>query len=421
MERNLKRLLILVVTGSLILTVWGAATATSKEKLTVWLPPFGDATEHLEKGFSLFEKENPNIEVNSEEISWGNYEDKWMTSIAAGVAADLGYMYDVMLAPFAAMGALEPLDAYITDEYRDEIYESLWDSLKYKGKTYGVPFLGMTYPLWYNVDMFREAGIEGPPDTHDEFLKVTKKLTKDIDGDGKTDEYGFGVAFNTITLHIIYPFFFQNGVEIVSEDGAKAAFNTKEGLEVLQGLVDMMYKDRIMPEACLGLGQGEVTELFLSGKIAMKYESRKNVDNPEIRARYPDLKIGVMLIPKRKNRSSYGGLGFFIIIPGSKHKEAALKLIQFMTTEKEFQEDFMRAIQIFPSAKAFVGIYADDPIQNLIAEQLGYAHAMPVSEKAVEIEHILIGEIQAAMSRLKTAEQALADAELKVNEALARR
>lgn len=418
MEKNLKRLLILVVTASLTLAVWGAAIATAKEKLTIWMPPFVEAREDLGKGFSLFEKENPNTEVNLEEIPWGNYEDKWMTSIAAGVAADLGYMYDVMLAPFATMGALTPLDAYITDEYRDEIYESLWNSLKYKGETYGVPFLGVTYPLWYNVDMFREAGVEGPPDTHDEFLKVAKQLTKDVDGDGKTDQYGFGVAFNTISLHIIYPFFFQNGVKIVSEDGTKAAFNTKEGIEVLQGMVDMMYKDRIVPEACLA---ADPTELFLNGKIAMIIAGRSSVDSAQIREQHPDLKVKPALIPKRKDRSSYGGLGFLIITSGSKHKEAAFKLIQSMTREKEFQENFMMMYQLLPSAKAFAEIYGDDPTQNLIAKQLGYAHAMPVSEKAVEIEHILIGEIQAAMSRLKTAEQALTDAEFKVNKALARR
>ena len=58
------------------------------------------------------------------------------------------------------------------------------------GKLMGIPFVALNSVMFYNKDMFEEAGVTKVPETWEELREAAKKLTQDKDGDGETDQWG---------------------------------------------------------------------------------------------------------------------------------------------------------------------------------------------------------------------------------------
>ena len=62
---------------------------------------------------------------------------------------------------------LEPLDEYIDkegDDYKNDFYSTLWNYNSLDGTTYGIPVGFTTHSLFYNKDLFAQAGVEEPTD-----------------------------------------------------------------------------------------------------------------------------------------------------------------------------------------------------------------------------------------------------------------
>ena len=111
------------------------------ESLDVWMPPLSenqDDKEIWEKILAPFEEEN-NVEVNIEIVPWGNYEEKYLTGVTSGEGPDVGYMYMEMLGDFIDMGAVEPLDDYLTDKDKDNFL--YLDNGVIDGKQYCMPMI----------------------------------------------------------------------------------------------------------------------------------------------------------------------------------------------------------------------------------------------------------------------------------------
>lgn len=91
---------------------------------------------------------------------------------------------------YAKNGYLTALDDYVSDDKRAGYPESALEYCSYDGQLMGVPFVALDSVMFYNKDLFEEAGITEVPTTWDELVDVAKKLTLDKDGDGETDQWG---------------------------------------------------------------------------------------------------------------------------------------------------------------------------------------------------------------------------------------
>lgn len=194
-----------------------------KEKISMWVPALDDAVEEnwtplLEK----FEKEN-NCEIDMEVLPWENYEEKWATGAASQDLPDIGYMYAEMFPTYIDSGAVADMSEYITDEDKEE-YLYLDHGYMMDGQ-YGFPVVtGVPFVLYYNEDILNELG-EQPPETWEDFKRICEKATKDTDGDGKIDQYGYAVGFNNGSMNMLYllnAYFYsllwQSGTDIYNDD-----------------------------------------------------------------------------------------------------------------------------------------------------------------------------------------------------------
>ena len=122
-------------------------------------------------------------------VAWDSVVEKETAAFAAGSGPDVSFQTE-QFPLYAKNGYLTALDDYVSDDKRAGYPESALEYCSYDGQLMGVPFVALDSVMFYNKDLFEEAGITEVPTTWDELVDVAKKLTLDKDGDGETDQWG---------------------------------------------------------------------------------------------------------------------------------------------------------------------------------------------------------------------------------------
>lgn len=236
-----------------------------------------------------------------ESVSMGKYEalsQKLMAAVAAGGPPDLGQCYEAWTANLIENGSVVPLSSLlrgadgIPQESLADFYEIFLQGSSHDGVLWSFPFNKSVRMLYYNKDMFREAGLdpEAPPRSWMEYRDYARRLTFDRDGDGKNDQHGFA---SQITASMFENLLVQNGGSLLTPDETKAAFNSPEGIEALEFMVGMLVED-----GTTLLSQGfEYQNEFLAGQVAMIEGS--SVSLAFIEGKY-DFELGIAPLPAGK-------------------------------------------------------------------------------------------------------------------------
>ncbi len=200
-----------------------------------------------------------------------DYDTKLCTMIAGGTPPDLFYLSQEYLPAFALQGALLDLTERIerdTDEVTDlsSYYQSVLRLYRHRGRLYGLPWIAQPVILYCNVKLFRQAGV-GLPDGEwdwDRFVRAAGKLTRDTDGDGRTDQWGF--ILNGWPPYLIWVW--QNGADIVDANTNRLSLRGPRVSEALDFYAGLIHKHRVAPPLSIVSEMG-FSELFRSGKVAM--------------------------------------------------------------------------------------------------------------------------------------------------------
>ena len=118
-----------------------------------------------------FQRANPNITIEAVNIPFGGMEPKILTALATETAPDIGRVDVSFLPKLAIRGALHALDDYGVEDLKGELRPVALSSCIVDGKTYGIPDQVNGLCLFYNKDLFRDAGLdpEVPPETWEFF------------------------------------------------------------------------------------------------------------------------------------------------------------------------------------------------------------------------------------------------------------
>lgn len=199
------------------------------------------------------------IQVNMVMVPWGQTYDKIMTMVAGGNAPDIAYVGSRWIPKFANIGAITPID--VPEERKAEYYESIWPMVTWKGKIYGLPRAFSSKVLYYNTELFKEAGVKGPPETWAELRAAAKKISE------KTDAYGFALAGEKFvsTTSQFFNFLFQNGGRIFDKEG-NVIINNANGVEALEFYASLA---KYAEEGPTAWRREELWELFAKGKVGM--------------------------------------------------------------------------------------------------------------------------------------------------------
>ncbi len=406
------------------------APALAETELTMFYPvAVGGALTKIVDGIVAdFETANPDIDVNA--IYAGNYNDARVKALAAlqsGDPAQLSVMFSIDVHELMDLDAIVPFDDVVTSDeekqWLDSFYPALMENGKVDGKTYGVPFQRSTIVMYYNKDMFREAGLdpEKPPTSWEELAEVGAALTKK-NADGNVETWGAMIPSTGYQYWMFGALTKQQGRVLMNQEGNETYFNDPKVVDALNFWKDLGSKHAVMPEGIIEWGT--LRQNFLEEKTAIMWHSTGNLTTVKNNATFD---FGVAMLPAGSELGSPTGGGNFYIFKDATEEEraASLKLIRFMTSPEQAEKWSIETGYMGVSPAAYdtpeLAEYVKTfPPAAIARDQLQHATAELSTHQAGRVRKLLDDAIQSVLSGQSTAEEALDSAQKQAERILSR-
>ena len=313
-------------------------------------------TEVLEGMIAKFEAANPDVSVEVTSLPWGQAFEKLATMVQGGQVPDVVEMPDRWLSLYANNDQLVDLGGYMDG----------WDqagSLNERAVQYGsyvrdtmymIPYGFYLRALFWNKKLFAEAGLDGPPETLDDFMAASKAISALEGKSGYCLRGGPGGANGYIMMMANM----MGHDDYFDEDG-NSNLNSPEAIHGLQFLVDM-YQNGYVPKDSVNWGFNEIVAGFYSGTCAMLDQDPDALIAIAERMDEEDFAVAPMpLGPAGKSFPTIGYAGW-AMFEASENKDEAWKLIAHLSSRDSNLEwaKFVGVIPIHQGAEqdpAFTG------------------------------------------------------------------
>jgi sn-glycerol 3-phosphate transport system substrate-binding protein len=404
--------------------VTGEATAPGRTTLEFWYALGGDPGEAVQALVEQFNESHQNIQVTA--TYQGGYAEimgkVWNAVYAEQTLPHVGHLGGAPL--LGETGAIVPITDFTDGPNgidRSRIYEAFWEYNSAGGQIWSMPFNNSVSVLYYNRDLFTAAGLDPdrPPTTWEEVVKYSQALTRDTDGNGEIDQWGFNT--NRDTHWYVSAMFLGNGAQIVNDEQTEVLYNSPEAVEMLQLWGDLVSTYQIMPPAQHGEAQGD----FLAGKLGMLLRSCSAIPSS---AEEVTFDLGVATIPAVAGRDPVApiGGGSLVIFRNDDPAilEATWEFVKFMTSPK--------SSLYFSTHSGYVSIYKDalewpelqayleeHPLQRVPIESLQYSYAIPVFPALGTSDGALRRAVEAVELGAATPQEALDQAKAIVDQNIA--
>ncbi|SEE95701.1 carbohydrate ABC transporter substrate-binding protein, CUT1 family [Rhizobiales bacterium GAS191] len=413
-----RKVLKAVLAGAGILAAPACLRAQSAKKLSLLTWNIADQQALFQQEFADFKAANPGVEIEWLDKKGPDLPAFYQTQIVAGTPPDIVDLQGAIWVQYAADGGLVDLTPYLKNEPEvakrfNTDYLGGW---VYQGKNYLLPFYVAKTLLFYNKTMFKEVGLEGPPQSFDDIIGFSQKLAK-----------GEKTGFLTLNFDWLYwPLLKMNGVELLSPDGKKAAFNTPQTADALGRLAKATDSGAINKIAWTGRWV-EPNGAFASGTVGMLHAHSASYffvkgQGPWIN----DQTLGASHAPGFWSTPTNHG---FAISKGSKNPDLAWSFIKHMTSDKWasafFKTRSVLTANVAADNDGLAQLEKSEPLAAAVLRtQIEHTDKLtgnwPLPYDA-ELKDAFWPEIQNAVLGRKDAKTALADAERSVNRLLARK
>lgn len=248
-----------------------AMTVASAEtlKFVSWQVDDGGMGDWWKAAIDKFEAEHPGVTIEFTKVERASYADTMTTLFAGGQPPHIVHLASFEYQNFAENGWMENLEPWMKKDGIDMTGWAGQGTCTWNGETACVMLLYFGFMMAYNPDILAEAGVEVPTN-YEEFLAAAKATTKDLNGDGITDQFGTGHetkggAGQYLTEMLNYVL--DAGAYWTDKDGNI----TIDTPEMIEGLTrwKTVYNEGLTPR---DMSAGEVRKLFADGKIAMRLD-----------------------------------------------------------------------------------------------------------------------------------------------------
>ena len=368
-----------------------------------------------------YKKERPQVALSlTSNANWNEHNTKLLAAMAAATPPDVARIKDYWTSDYQSRGALAELDAYVKADKIDLAGKHgapRLVSTQEGGRTYALPFTTVTLHQFFNPDLLREYGfVKGdaptPPETWDERREMARRMT-----DRTRDRWGnahYSYAPDQGSTTDFMQWVMQNGVEWMNKDLTKFTFNTPEGVETLQYLQDLVWKDQTTIPPGYALQNPRET-----GKVAMWIGGSWNI--PEFRRGFPDMKFMTALNPEKKSRSVMLQANNLVLFKESKSRDLAWTLMRYMNKDT--------SDLAWNSAAGYVPVttanfdkppYSTDPAWQAVTRQLRRPDSKPypIVTNYQEMMNAIGEELVRAFKNEKLAKEALGEAHRRAQELL---
>ncbi|NIV38488.1 MAG: extracellular solute-binding protein [Anaerolineae bacterium] len=272
-----------------------------------------------------FHELHPNITIEFHDVPFEEMHTKLLTQVAAGNPPDIAYMDASAVGEFALRNALVSLDDYIaTSEVvdPDDYVEAFLTSATSEGHIYGLPIDAESTGLFYRTDLFEAAGITKPPETWDEFLAAAQALTIP-----EEKQYGF-IIFAPEAAYYWYPWLWQAGGDLLSEDGIDVLWDSEEGKRAAEFYVGLA---EYSPPDFYNSNSWDGRVAFAEGTVAMYVAGAWFAGT--LQNEFPDVtdKWSTAPLPMDERCATTIAGDTLVIFQASQNKDAAWKWIEFVS------------------------------------------------------------------------------------------
>ncbi|MFA6194575.1 MAG: extracellular solute-binding protein [Patescibacteria group bacterium] len=330
-----------------------------------------DDSDAFQEIIAKYKALHPHITIEYRKLRYEEYENALLNALAEDRGPDIfsihntwikGYeskivtMPATITIPYSVVSGtlkkettieLRTTNSPTLKEIRDNFVDAVgYDVISDDGKVYGLPLSVDTLAMFYNKDLFNNAGIsQAPPYWNKEFLQDIKKLTKQ---DTKKELIQSGVALGGSSninrfSDILSVLMMQNGA--VMMDGTQVLFNLvppaskdtgyNPGLEALRFYTDFSNSGK--ESYAWNNGLPNSLEMFTSGKLAIYFGY--SFDLPTIKTQAPKLNFSIAKLPQIEGNPptnvNFANYWVEVVSKKSTHQNEAWDFIQFITKEEQ--------------------------------------------------------------------------------------
>lgn len=428
MKRTLGVVAITAVAGLVLAGCSGGGGGDANE-LKVAYQKFGTFTQlddHMKQVKAAYEKANPGVTVKLIPIE--AQQNDYFTKLAlmnksASTAPDIMYEDTFMVKSDADAGYLAPLDEYLGDwDEWDKFYENAKAAgLGDDGKTYGIPMGTDTRALWYNKDIFADAGLPVPwePKTWADVRDAAETL-KAADADViPLNIYSGKAQGEAATMQGFEMFLYGTDDTLYDADSQKWVVGSQGFIDSLEFIGDI-YQDGLGPTPQQALdknvGTSIANEWLPQGKLAMSLDGSwlSGTWLETGTAPWPEWNdvMGQAPMPTQDGQDpgATSMSGGWTLAMGSKseNKDAAWKFIELALDKDNSQSYDIAASQIAVRSDVSedTDYQASNPTFGFFSEIVDVTHFRPATSDYAKISN----EITVAMEAVMTGQQSAKDA-----------
>lgn len=316
---------------------------------------------YLEELFQGFYKEfttaYPNITIEEDIVPFGELFQKIQTVAASGNPPDIYLVDGPFVKSYVYYDMLLPLDSYLTSEYMADILAPSKAEHSSDGIMYAMPMWQSASAMYFNKDIFTEAGVEFPPETDDpsqgwtweQYLDAWIKLTKDTNNDGVPEIWGLapsefgpgGIGSNYYYEGLFIRSFGDPTADkessayktwaSINEDGNSVVgyINTPEAVAAMQFYQDIFQKYKVSPTA-------GIPSAFIDGKAATYIATDGIVGR--IANNAPNLNYGVSPIPSGGTPFTHTGSMAWAISSKTQNPSEVVALLTYLCSTDNIAE-----------------------------------------------------------------------------------
>ena len=399
----------------------GATPAQAPVEISFYYPVAvgGPITKLIDQFAADFEKENPGIKVKP--IYSGSYQEsitKALTAVKSNDAPTTSVLLSTDMYTLIDEEAIVPFDPLIKtpedEAWLKGFYPAFMENSQTGGKTWGIPFQRSTIVLYYNKEMFKDAGLDPnrPPATWKEMAEYAQKLTK-RDASGKVTQWGVQIPASGFPYWLFQGLTTENDVQLMNAAGTETYYDKPAVIEALQYWMDLTSRYKVHPEGIVEWGT--TPKDFFERKVAMIWTTTGNLTNVKNNAKFD---FGVAMLPANKRRGSPTGGGNFYLFKQAKPEQqaAAFKFIKWITSPARAAQWGIDTGYVAVRADAWATpvmrkYMAEFPPAAVARDQLQYAVAELSTHDNQRVTKALNDGLQAGLTGTKSAEQAMKDSQ----------
>ena len=402
--------------GSLLL---GACAKPEARGVALEFWTIGREGEAVAQLLPAFEQAHPDIHVRIQQLPLTAAHEKLLTAYAGSSLPDLVQIGNTWIAEFAALHALEPLQARVGDSAtvrEGDYFASAWATNRINGVLYGIPWYVDTRLLFYRADLLRQAGFDAPPRTRAEWRAQMDAIRSE------SHDERWGALLPTNEYDQLLALALQEHVPLLRDGGRYGNFESagfKHALAFYVGL----FKRGDVP-AYTNVQVTNPWQAFARGDFVFYLSGPWNIG--EFRKRMPasrQSEWSTAQLPGPDGPGDSVTYGSSLVIPrSSRHKQAAWILIEYLS-RPEVQVRFYELLGDLPARRSAWNnaVLKGDPKLRAFRAQLERMRPAPQVPEWEQIVNMMQELAARVIAGQLTIDQATAQMDARADTILAKR